>query len=228
MSSTRLTTAAGPLVAVDLWADYRFTIDLADEFITGGTSSGAIGLLGWQFTNGTVSQQASEANRPGIVRRATSASSGTAASMYMYGSATAFDPALPHMVHFECRLNQVDTNTTVRIGVRDSASASPPTNGIYFEKLDADTNWFVVTRAASSQTRADTGVACDTSFHSFKYFRTSTGVQFFLDTVSVGTSAATIPTAFCNPSVFIINSAAADKTIDTDYFRIRVDGLARI
>lgn len=223
-----MTPAAGPAYPAELVCDYRTSICLKDEFLSGGTASGSIGELGWQFSNGSLSQLASEANRFGLIRRDTSASSGTVASLHLYASATGINPALAHLVHFEARLNTNDANTTVRLGERDSASANPPTNGIYLEKLDADTNWFCVTRASSTQTRTDSGVAVDTAFHTVKLTRSGGGVQFSLDGVNIcGAMTTNIPTAFVFPSVQIVNSAAASKTIDVDYFALRLDGVVR-
>ena len=55
---------------------------------------------------------------------------------------------------------QSDANTTQRVGFSDfTSSYDPPDNGIYLERLGTDTNWFLVTRNASTSTRGDTGIA---------------------------------------------------------------------
>lgn len=52
---------------------------------------------------------------------------------------------------------QSDANTQHRVGFADG-TGDPATNGIYIEKLAADTNWFLVTRSAGVQTRTDTTI----------------------------------------------------------------------
>lgn len=206
---------------------YQNSLQIQEDFIGGAAASGQIGAIGFGST-GTVAYQASIANRFGILRIDTSAVSGTLARISLYNSGVLFDTSLPHMVVWLTRLNTNDANTTVRQGLQNTAIANPPNEGIYFEKLDADTNWFCVTRAASSQTRVDSTVAVNTSFNSFRYSRNASGVQFSINGVNVcGLMTATIPTVFNTPTVFIINSAAAAKTIDVDYFEFRIFGLVR-
>jgi hypothetical protein len=54
-------------------------------------------------------------------------------------------------------LTQADTNILVRVGVASEMTSDPPTDGVYFEKLAADTSWFRVGRASGTSTRDDTG-----------------------------------------------------------------------
>ncbi len=208
---------------------YKSTIELQDDFLGGLTTSGAIGNLGWIFSNGTVSIQLSEANRLGIVRRDTSAVSGTTAALLLYNSSTAVDMSLPLSTVFVVRLNTNDANTTVRVGLRDNSSGLLPTAGIYFEKLDADTNWFCVARQASVETRVDTGVSISTSFITMEISKNSSGSSYKLNGSTVCSSPISTnnPTAFNNAAINITNSAAASKTIDVDYFQIHISGIVR-
>lgn len=207
---------------------YKGMIELQDDWLTGTVGVGSMGTLGWT-TSGTVTILNSETNRFGIYRLDTSAVSGTQARLH-FPNAASFDPALPHSLVWAVRLNTNDANTTMRFGVQNSANGNPPAHGIYFEKLDADTNWFCVTRAANVQTgtRIDSGVAVSTNFITGAYTRNSSGVQFSLDGVSVcGLLTANIPTVFITPEGFIINSAVASKTFDVDYFQLKIVGIVR-
>lgn len=205
---------------------YRSSIFVQEDFITGLNTSGNIGSISFSGA-GTNSYQASIANRIGIFRITTSAAAGTIARINM-ASGTEIDPSLPTSILWINRLNTNDANTTVRIGSIEPVTASPPTNGIYFEKLDADTNWFCVTRSAGVQTRTDSTTAVNTNFTNFTYVRNSSGVQFSIDGVAVcGTHTTNIPTTFINPISFLINSAAADKTMDIDYFQMILTGIVR-
>lgn len=203
---------------------YRSSVMLQDDFLT-GNGSGSWGDLGW-LSAGTVSIIGSEVNRPGIVRLDTGAVSATQARISFSNSA-AYDPANPHRILWMARVNTNDANTTIRIGAGNSVATSPPTHGIYFEKLDADTNWFCVTRSGGVQTRTDSTTAVDTNFNTFLFVRNSSGATFYINGTQVCSQSTNIPTAFVSPYVFIVNSAAAAKTVDADYYEGYFFGLTR-
>ena len=209
---------------------YRYQSDvfLQDHFIGGATTSGAIGELGWSSA-GTITRPSSTTNHPGQVRCSTGGSSGTQSRINFAQNSIVFDPSNPIDMFFLTKPVEIDANTLIRIGMSQGVEQNPTTNGIYFEKLDADTNWFIVTRAASVQTgtRIDTGVALSAAdFIKFGILRLSTGVVFTMNGLQVGPLiTANIPTQFLCPMVSILNSAAAAKTIDTDYFQIFGTGL---
>lgn len=206
---------------------FRNTIELYDEFSLGGVSSGGIGMLGWTSGSGTIVAAVSEANRYGVINLSTGVVSGTQARIN-FAVNPAIDPGMATILTWAVRLNTNDANTTVRYGAINSVAASPPADGIYIEKLDADTNWFCVTRAGGTETRTDSTVAVNTSFNTFTYTRNTSGVQFAINYVNVCSVMTTnIPTTFISPIVFLINSAVADKNADIDYFKIQIFGLSR-
>jgi hypothetical protein len=197
--------------------NYRTMFSAQDDFITGLASSGGIGKLGW-LTAGTSAAQASEANRPGIMRIDTGAVSGTTARISASNS-SAFDPALDHTLTWIARCNTPDANTLMRIGAGSSVAANPPNNGIYFEKLDADTTWFAVIRASAAPVdRINTLVPVNTSFKVFTHVMKNNVVTFFINYQQVATIPVTTFNATISPYGFILNSAAAAKTFDVDYF----------
>lgn len=206
--------------------DYRNTIRVQEEFLGAASSTGNIGSLGWGVSFGTTSQTAPSADRYGLITRDTSAASGTAASLVLNGNQTVLLGTTQHKLTFIAKLNQVDANTAVWYGAAVT-SGSVPNDGIWIEKRDADTNWFCVTRASSSQTRTDSGVAVTTNYTTFTYERTSANVVFSINGNRVCTHTATIPTAALDPATVIINSAAASKTHTIDYFELIVSGMAR-
>lgn len=207
---------------------YRSMLEQQDDFMGGNTVSGNIGVLGWSSAGTLTAALSSTANRPGVIQLDTTAVSPTQARINFGQNSVVFDPATPHSVLWVLQLNTNDANTTIRFGASNPVQNNPPTHGIYIEKLDADTNWFCVTRAGGVQTRTDSTVAVDTNFHTFTYTRTSSGVVFSIDSTSVcGTHTTNIPTTFIDPVVFIINSAAASKTVTIDYYQQRIYGLVR-
>lgn len=205
------------------------SVIIQEEFLSGTTTSGTIGAYGFAVGGGTISGIASIANRPGIYQLDTSAVSGTIARLVLYlASASVLQSNVPHDVLWISRLNNNDANTTVRIGSANNTSTNPPVDGIYFEKLDGDTNWFCVTRSASVETRTDSTIAVTTNFVKFYYRRAAAGVDFKIDDVAVcGTQTTNLTAVTFVPLVQIVNSAAAAKTIDTDYFQMKYTGITR-
>lgn len=206
---------------------YQSTVEVSDDFISGLNTNGTTGALGWIINGGTSTNLASVAGRPGLFQKNTSGVSGTIAQLVTSGTSSVLDPASNHFILFIARLNTNDANTTLRIGAANAFSANPPADGVYFEKLDADTNWFCVTRAGGVQTRTDSGTAVTTNFTTYSFNRNSSGVAFFINNTQVCNQSSNIPTAQYVPGLHIVNSAAASKTVDIDYFRLRITGLTR-
>lgn len=210
--------------------DYRQMFTLQEEFIGGIASSSNAGILGWT-TAGTLAVQSSEAQRPGIYRFSTGAVINTITRLSPHSS-TSFDSSLPHRITWIARVNQVDTDTQVRFGAGSSVAGNPPTNGIYFEKLGADVTWFCVIRAsAATVIRIDSGVNVSTNFTIFHYVYEPalTRITFYInDQVVV---QQTVTPVFNVPGIapygFLINLAAADKSMDIDYFHMVGQGIVR-
>ncbi len=221
-----LTSAAGPWPRSALY-NYRSGVQLQDDFITGSTTSGTVGALGWG-TGGTITSMTSTAANPGQIQLDTSAVSGTISRLNGFGSfpvwmANAID------LTWILKVGTNDANTTIRAGLTNNWAGNPATDGIYFEKADADTNWFAVTRASSTETpRSDTGVAVGTSaFVAFRIVRSTSSATFYINGARVATKTTNLPAVAGGPGVMIINSAAAAKTIIADYFEITISGLSR-
>jgi len=169
------------------------------------------------------------AGRIGITRSSTSATISTLTSLFMGVGGELFDSTYDLEFSTILRLNNVDTNTQLRFGfLTGGGTVNPPSNGRYFEKLDADTNWFAVNRGASAQTRFDTGVAITTSFTTFKVVfkssETQTTKYYINDVLVASTSNTNSMNAGIRPAYSLINSAAADKSYDIDYQELFVTG----
>lgn len=225
-----LTPAAGPISGTSqsysTLYDYTTSVKIQDDFCGGGTGTGSIGTLGWGTGGGTASYQVSESNHPCIVRKTTSAASGTFSYLYLPAVQASLLAGSVDMTYVY-RLNSNDANTTCRIGAMALINIAP-TDGIYIEKKDADTNWFVVTRASSTETRADSGVAISTGWFTFRIVRTnSASVAFYINGTLVSTSTTNIPSAGLTIGAQAVNSAAADKSYDVDYVEVTMSGLSR-
>lgn len=221
-----LTPAANPPDRV--LYDYRNAIEMQEEFGTGSTSSGLIGQLGWFSAGGTFSLIDSEANRVGIVRKDTSASSGTVSHLILSGNQRFYNANNTLQWKWIVRPNQIDANTTIRVGQSLTCTISPITTGIYFERLDADTNWFAVTNEATSATRTDTGIVATAAWIIFSIEKVSnTSVRFYINNVIVATHTTNLPSTQNSPCAQIVNSAAASKTMDFDYWETKITGITR-
>lgn len=210
--------------------DARRMFTMQDDFLSGLASSGAVGALGWVVTAGSFAIIASEADRPGLYRFNTSAVSGTQARLSGQNS-SGFNPHTEHQVTWMIRCNTPDANTTMRVGAASSVAGNPPNNGIFFQKLAADTNWFgTVYESAVLVHRIDTRVPVDASFVRLRYHRLESGiVNFYINGQLVATTPVAVSgmNAFIAPYSFIINTAAADKSFDVDYAQMISFGTQR-
>ena len=121
--------------------DYQTSIELQDDFLTGGTTTGTIGVLGWAFTNGTAANVASTQNNPGILRRSTSGAINQAAWLGLnLGPTEQLHSGNDHSIACVVAAETFDNQTTIRLGMANTMNTASPTFGIYFEKLAADTN----------------------------------------------------------------------------------------
>jgi hypothetical protein len=204
---------------------------LRDEF------NKATGELGWGSVGGNVVRINGELSHPGIARCGTTAVSGTLAGMTLPALSAGegiFLGSETFTATYIVRPNNVDSNTLIRVGftIGGQNGADPPTGGIYFEKLDGDTNWFGVCRDSGSQTRANTNVAASTGWVKLVIRRLAGGgIGFFIGNVinqsSTAALSSNVPTAALQPIVHIKNSAAAAKTIDVDLFQLDIVGMDR-
>lgn len=207
--------------------DYATMFYEFDDFASGDDVNGAVGKLGWSFSGGNITMLAAESGRVGILRRGTGATSGTTAWTRLWDSNNGiFLPSEMFDILFIVRTNHIDSNTIIRIGLSDSDSGSPPTNGIYYERSTSDTTWQAVCRSGGSETKVDTTVVATTSgFHRFRIRRlNSSTIRFELGPDDITTN---IPTTGLIPFFHIRNTEASDKTMDVDYFDILITGLAR-
>lgn len=193
--------------------DPTTTFFVKDEFV-----SQLYGLK-WIDIGGTTGYPAPVVNRYGLISYSTPSSSGSLASLSTPGGGSGMMlPAATFSTWWMVALEQQDSATTARFGLMDSPTSDPPTNGIYVEKLAADTSWFCVARSGGTQTRSSAISAVDTNFHTVKIRRidaSTVGCQ--IDSGTEQTVTTNIPIAGLLLSLQIKNSDGAVKGIDLDY-----------
>lgn len=213
--------------------DPRARTVIVDEFLFASTETGEIGELGWGFTNGGANLiGAPEANHPGSIARASSAVSGAVASMYPGGGGTAVAirmDQLDEMVWI-VKPTTAGADFDVRFGLFSDATANPPTNGAYFEKLAADTNWFGVGRVSAVETRTDTTVAFAADWVKLKMRRVSATVLAFSVNGGAEVQVTSNTPIAANTMVFgcqIVPTTANARTVNIDYFSMKLAAQSR-
>lgn len=217
---------AGVLSAMDPAS----TMFLDDDFMSATTTTTNFSTLGWTVANGSQAFVAGVANHPGILQKTTGATAAVAYLALRGTPATGlFLPAELFDMTWIVRLNTNDANTVIRMGLTSDPSSSAPTHGIYVEKKAADTQWFGTCRATNSENRTAALATIDTNFHRFRIWRSDAStISFSIDGGTALTQTSTIPTAALMVGLTITNnSAAEDKTIDLDYFSLRITGMSR-
>ena len=201
-----------------------------DHFVSGTTTSGSIGSLGWMWTagtGGTIGAQSAEANHPGLLRLSTGTISGVTCVLYgrTVGSTGAYHTDDLFDSTWVVRLNTNDSNTHVRIGLGYTTSNTAPNSGIYIEKLPGDASWYGVTRSGGTQTRTAALAACSTGWIKFRIRRVDAStIGFTVDGGSEVTATTNIPSTASGivACLTLYNATSADKTLDVDYFRMKL------
>ncbi len=202
-------------------------VTLQDHFMTGATTNGTIGDLGWSVSGGSLTLVNAEAGHPGIVRRGTGTTSGTITSIQLRSSSTSMRMDDTFDLRWGIRVGTVDANTRVRAGTMFQPTADPSSFGAYLEKLTTDTTWFTVTRASDVETRTNTGVTVGSDWITLRIRRIDgTTVGFSINNGTEITHTTNVPTGVTLPGAHIVNAEAANKTIDIDWFRLDLTGLA--
>lgn len=213
---------------------YSTQFFMKDDFSVGAASTADIGELGWNIGgSGSVAYVATaEASHPGILTRTASAGAASTVALHLKAATTA-----PNFIFSETfdsyiilRPNST-ADITLRIGHFGAGTTStdnPPTDGIYFERLSTDTNWFGITRASSAETRTDTSVAGTTSFKKFRIRRTDAStIGFSIDGGTEVTSTTNIPTGNAGIVLQVRQTTATAKSYDVDYFDTLISGMSR-
>ncbi|RZJ47414.1 MAG: hypothetical protein EON87_00845 [Brevundimonas sp.] len=205
---------------------------LRDEFAVASTESGEIGEMGWSFTAGTWNLIPPEASHPGICRRASTAVSGTVASCYLGGGGTAtilrWDQTEEQT--WIVRPLTTDADYDVRVGVFSDGTANPPSNGVYFERLAADTSWFGVTRASASQTRSAALASFAGDWFKLRIRRIDASTVGF--TINGGTEVTQTGNVFGGTTALVIGmqiipTSTNARSVDVDAFCHVIPAMAR-
>lgn len=110
-----------------------------------------------------------------------------------------------------------------RFGLNNNVASSPPVDGVYFELLSTDTNFFAVTRDNNTQTRTDTGVSwvANTWYTLTITKDANNNPKFTINTTDV-TNTTNIPTEFLNLGISVLRDVTNSTTYDLDFFSVKI------
>ncbi|MEK7165652.1 MAG: hypothetical protein AAB874_02495, partial [Patescibacteria group bacterium] len=222
------------------WAANGFdpttTVEIMEEFVGSGTTSGTIGTNGWDLnTNGSgaVRTATNPTGRIGVIGigSGTSAGSGILLSLREAQSQTIFYANIGNITSiFSFKNTQAaHIDSTIRAGYFNGSNANTnPTSGAYFRATGTG-NWYAVTRASDVETATDTGIPQATTYKAFKILSNSgaTNFTFYIDGVLKATHTTNLPTVLVYPVFQVHTNSTTDFNIDIDYFYLKVTGLSR-
>lgn len=198
-----------------------------EDFLSGNTEAGEIGKYNWTNTNGTISVNQSIVGQPGSVRRTSAGTANQVSSLYMQNGSAVVQFAVNDFREgiFIAKAIATNTDHAVKIGIMTDVGSNTPTNGIFLERKETDVNWFVTSRAASAESRVDTGVAFNTTMAKIRIVRRPSNGH--IDVFANGTFAGTITTNLVSSGTMLVIGAqimpttTTARSIDLDLIRMR-------
>lgn len=199
-----------------------------DDFFGIATASGTVGQLGWAFNAGSIVGTTEQDNAPGVAGYRNTQANGVG-TFYVGSPSGDFLISLSDAKQLSVRAMWLYAANLGdrRIGLMSTAiTAAPADDGVYFECLEADTNWFAVTRdGAASATRTDMGVAYTAdAFAVFSIEHTATSTWQLCIDATCKTMTLTPPAeaSMMDPFVQIDTNGTANVEVWLDYAGLRM------
>jgi hypothetical protein len=234
LTAERVLTAGRWMAQTDAGANGNITYDFTphrdyvvqvDEFCFGNTTTGRVGELGWLQVatgSGTIAATVGVANHPGIYTLSTGTTSGSTQRIDL--TAEAYLPADIDSIQGIIRPTVI-TSAKYRFGLLVSTGTlGEGSDGVYFSFSPADSaNWRAITESGGVKTATNTTVAVTANnWYFLELRRLSNGNwEFYVNNVLEATHSTNIPTAANEVTFVAENTAAANKTLDVDWFYVR-------
>lgn len=211
-----------------------------EDFLHGGTASGAVGRDGWTVgPNGTVTNVTPGGTPLGanpVGAKLLTANATASAVAFLATPQTSFVANFDFDLCIRAAAVSLDAQSHQRLGLSTNTGTDTPTNGIYFErKGDINNNWRAVCRA-TTETAVDMGAAADANYHWFRIRRKkdpanadAASIWFSIDGGAETKIATNIPGGVLLYAIVqTVNGATVTGTqIAVDAVTYEVEGLAR-
>lgn len=213
-------------------ADPFSYVDLAEDFLSGSTEVGEIGILNWTSSATTSTVVAAEEDHPGIYRIATNTTSGNIARLHLGGAATDGMFYAGDLDRLTAVIRpQNNTNMKIKFGLFQSTSdTGGGTDGIYFDfSTLVGPEWYCTTRASSTSTSQATLTAVSAAtWYKLDIVRNGVNIDFYIDDALVATNTTNIPLGALNVGFQVeCRDTGNAKSIDIDFFRLKSQALNR-
>lgn len=221
-------------------ADPFSSVDISDHFITAGSLTERIGSLGWSSSStgtGNISTPINgEDRRPGIYRMNAGTTAAGRSSIFL-GTSGGLGSLKPNTsgqtITWKSRIRLTGVLATFEMavfGLGDVTSAvGDQTNGIYFQILSTDLNWFLVSTSGGVQTRLNTGIVFSSGTWNefeFTYNVNTATITGKINGVSFpGSITTNLPTVVISP-LYKTDAIAAGTAVnlDVDVFQLTITG----
>ncbi|MCI0706044.1 MAG: hypothetical protein L0Y80_00985 [Ignavibacteriae bacterium] len=207
--------------------DLANTAELYDDFITVPTSTvDTVSIFGWvsfglsSFGPGNSEDTEGRIGMVGIYNNSSSPGG-------LRISSAGVDINFPATYWFSAKTNfSTSSNWRGAVGLFEEPDTWEPNNGIYFKNEGG--NWIAVTRNDATSTTTDTGVGQSVSYKQFKIVvESSSSVKFYIDGNLEATHTTNIPNGIGYALFSIRSAGGGTRSMDIDYFQMRMTGLNR-
>jgi hypothetical protein len=200
--------------------DFRWHLDVA--------TSGQIGETFNRRTGGTSALGSNDQSRPGVVRLSTTATINTYTALYP-NAAGFIKMDQWFELHMWFRPVNINADVLIRAGISSDPTSESPTDGVFIEKLGADSAfWRNVTRIASAEDRHTSALGPATVANEWVHLRirrlsaTHVGIASGISGLGIALPLSAEESVAFNPGVFglpfiaLKNGTAAAKLLDVD------------
>lgn len=207
-------------------------LQLYDDFITGNEDTDELGAYGWRINNtGTgniVVRLTGVSGHPGIIRFSGGTGGSARAGMNLGVAGSSALVLGGGEITFEASIRYTGSPANqgiVIFGLGNNDVGGDQNNGVYFQFLDTDTNWFLVSANSATRTRVNTTTAVSSGTwvrFGFVVNSAGTSIQAYINGSPVGSPITTnIPSSGISPIIKADANGTIAATTDIDYYFLK-------
>lgn len=208
-------------------------LDLTEDFMSGSTEVGEVGILNWTTNATSSSVVTAESDHPGIFRITTNTTTGNIARLHLGGGAT---DGMFHVSNLD-RVSaiirpQQNANMKVKFGLfQDNNNTGGGTDAIFFEfSTLVGPEWYCITRASSTSTTQATDISVSAAtWYRLDIVLNGSLIEFYIDGTLKHNTSSNIPVSSALNAGFMVEcrDTGNAKSLDVDYFRLKSQALNR-